>query len=86
MADKEASRAGRRDKLEYGAGSPTVQGGRFVMKTLESDIQKAADKGCQFYVAPFPQDDYLARMREFAREVMPSYTNQKRPAIKTELL
>ncbi len=73
IADKEARRAGRQDKLVYGAGSPTTQGGKFDMKTLEKNIQTAADNGCQFYVTPFPQDDYLARLREFARELMPSY-------------
>ncbi len=56
------------------------------MKVLEKDIQTAADNGCQFYVAPFPQDDYLAKMREFARDVIPTYTDQKRPALKAALL
>ncbi len=86
LADKEAGRAGRRDKLVYGAGSPTTQGGKFDMKTLEKDIQTTADNGCQFYVTPFPQDDYLARMGEFARDVMPSYVDKKRAAARAALL
>ena len=67
-------------RLVYGAESPTTQGGKFDMKALEKDIQTDADNGCQFYVTPFPQDEYLARMRGFARDVMPSFADRNHPA------
>ncbi len=76
IVDMEAKSAGRQLKLEYGAGSPMIRGA-FDMKTLEKDIQTAVDNGCRFYVTPFPQDDYVAKMREFARDVMPSYADRK---------
>jgi hypothetical protein len=42
LVDKEAHREGRQNKLVYGAGSPTVQGGKFDLKMLEKNIQAAA--------------------------------------------
>jgi len=76
IVDMEAKSAGRQHKLEYGAGSPMIRGA-FDMKTLEKSIQTAVDDGCRFYVTPFPQDDYVAKMREFARDVMPSFADKK---------
>ena len=64
----------------FGAGSPMVMGGRFDMKSLEKDVSKASDDGCGFYVVPFPSDDYLSKMREFAHRVIPSYEAQTRLA------
>jgi alkanesulfonate monooxygenase SsuD/methylene tetrahydromethanopterin reductase-like flavin-dependent oxidoreductase (luciferase family) len=82
IVDKEARRLGRQGGLMYGAGSPMVQRGGFDMKALAKDIGTAADNGCQFYVTPFPQDEYEAKMREFIREVMPSYTDRKESVAK----
>ena len=80
IAEGEARKAGRHSHLIFGAGSPMIMGGRFDMKSLEKDVSKASDGGCEFYVIPFPTDDYVAKMREFAHRVIPSFEAQTRLA------
>lgn len=46
IAQREARKAGRIDKLSFSAGSPMVQE-RFDMKALTKDIQTANDEGCE---------------------------------------
>ena len=77
-AETEAKRAGRPGELSFGAGSPTSLGGKFDVRALEKDIQASANKGCEFYITPFPQDDYVEKMKEFARDILPSYNDPTR--------
>ena len=73
IVDQEARKMGRQNKLAYGAGSPSTFG-KFDMRAIEEDIHLAEENGCGFYVVPFPQEDYIAQMREFARDLLPSYS------------
>ena len=76
IVDQEAKKVGRQDKLAYGAGSPSTFG-KFDMQAIGKDIQVAEENGCQFYVVPFPQEDYIAKMKEFARDLLPSYSSNQ---------
>ena len=48
------------------------------MKTLAKDIEKANAEGCQFYLAAFPQEGYVPMMKQFSREILPSFGTQTR--------
>ena len=76
IVDQEARKMGRQDKLAYGAGSPGVFG-KFDMRAIGKDIQVAEENGCRFYVVPFPQEDYIPKMREFATDLLPSYSSNQ---------
>lgn len=78
MVEKSARRAGRSNKIVFGRGTPTIRGETLSMKTLAEDIEKANADGCQFYLAAFPQDDYLPMMKQFSREILPSFATQTR--------
>lgn len=51
------------------------------MKSLAKDVQTATENGCEFYVVAFPQDDYVPLMRQFQREIVPSFKSQTKLAI-----
>lgn len=72
IVEMEARKAGRGGKVAFAAGSPIAQG-KFDMKLLEKDVEKAAQNGCGYYVTPFPSIDYVATMQQFAKDVVPSY-------------
>ena len=66
------------NEIAFGAGSPSVFGGKFEMKTLTKDVESAIKNGCRFYVTAFPQDEYVPMMRQFSREIIPSFKSQTR--------
>lgn len=76
IVEREARRVGRHDQLSFGAGSPTFQGRHFDIKAAQQGIQTASDSGCEFYITSFPRDDYLHSEKEFAAEIIPSYSAQ----------
>jgi len=63
-------------KLAYGAGS-TSTFGKFDMRAIGKDIQVAEENGRRFYIVPFPQEDYIPKMREFATDLLPSYSSNQ---------
>ena len=63
-------------KLAYGAGS-TSTFGKFDMRAIGKDVHVAEENGCRFYVVPFPQEDYIPKMREFATDLLPSYSSNQ---------
>jgi hypothetical protein len=60
-------------------GRPTRQlfGGKFDIKTLTNDVEKAFGNGCQFYTAAFPQENYSSSMQQFSKEIIPEFASQK---------
>ena len=81
MVERAYRAAKRSSRLIFGAGSPTIFGGRFDIKILTNDVQNAIDNGCEFYVVAFPQDDYVPMMRQFQREIVPSFESQSKLAM-----
>lgn len=76
IVEQTARRSKRR--VAFGAGSPTIFGTQFDMRNLASEVQVAIDNGCEFYVVAFPQDQYVPLMRQFHREIVPSFESQTR--------
>ena len=76
IVEREVRRAKRSNRVIFGAGSPSIFGGRFDLKSLAKDVQTATDNGCEFYVVAFPQDHYVPMMRQFQRELVPSFKSQ----------
>jgi len=74
IVTQEAKRAGRHNKVSFAVGSPVHRDQKFDMKAVEQSVQKAAESGYLYYVIPFLQEGFTENMREFAKQVMPSYT------------
>jgi alkanesulfonate monooxygenase SsuD/methylene tetrahydromethanopterin reductase-like flavin-dependent oxidoreductase (luciferase family) len=74
LVDVSAKKAGRSSRISYGTGVPRLQGGRFDMKALASEVSTASKNDCEFFVAAFPQDNYASTMRQFFREIVQSYS------------
>jgi len=73
IVTQEAKRAGRQNKVSFAVGSPVHRDQKFDMKAVEQSVQKAAESGYLYYVIPFLQEGFMESMREFAKQVMPSY-------------
>jgi alkanesulfonate monooxygenase SsuD/methylene tetrahydromethanopterin reductase-like flavin-dependent oxidoreductase (luciferase family) len=73
IVEKAAAKAKRSSRILFGTGAPRLQRGKFDMKALAEDVQTANSNGCEFYVTAFPQDDYVSNMKQFSREILPSY-------------
>lgn len=78
IVEQSARKTRTSNEISFGAGSPTVFGGKFEMKTLTKDVETAIKNGCKFYVTAFPQDEYVPMMRQFSREIIPSFKSQTR--------
>jgi len=84
IVEKEAEAAGRKGKVSFGAGSPRA-GENFDLKQVRKDIETAESNGCEFYILPFPQGQYVDAMRAFARDVLPSFSEKGHRALQAEL-
>jgi alkanesulfonate monooxygenase SsuD/methylene tetrahydromethanopterin reductase-like flavin-dependent oxidoreductase (luciferase family) len=78
MVENAAQKAGRSERIVFGAGAPTLFGERFDMKVLKKDVETAIENGCEFYVTAFPQENYSSTMKQFSKEILPQLESQKR--------
>ncbi len=69
---QEARKTGRHNSLAFAMGAPRPQE-NFDLRESEKAVSTAAREGCLYFVAPFPQENFLEKIRQFAKEVMPSY-------------
>jgi alkanesulfonate monooxygenase SsuD/methylene tetrahydromethanopterin reductase-like flavin-dependent oxidoreductase (luciferase family) len=76
MVENAARKAGRSKKIAFGAGAPTLFGGKFDIKTLAKDVETAIGNGCAFYVAAFPHENYAVTMKQFSKEIVPRFESQ----------
>ncbi len=74
VVEQAARKAGRQNKLAYAAGSPVHRDQKYDLKEFGEAVQRAAESGFLYYAASFPQDNYVETMRQFAKQIMPSYT------------
>jgi alkanesulfonate monooxygenase SsuD/methylene tetrahydromethanopterin reductase-like flavin-dependent oxidoreductase (luciferase family) len=66
-----AREANRADKIAYALD---VRRSRYDPKDYSDDIESAIELGAKFLITYFPRDkDYLDNMKNFAKEVMPSF-------------
>lgn len=66
-----ARKAGREDKVAY---AMSLRRSRYDPKNYADDIESALGMGVKCLITYFPRDgDYFEYMRNFAKEIMPSY-------------
>ncbi len=76
IMSQEAREAGR-PVPALAAGSTGFQNEKFDMSLVQQDIERAVEAGSQYYITPwFPKDDYLATVKRFASDLMPSYSSR----------
>lgn len=69
---QEARKTGRQSSLAFAMGTPRLPE-RFDLKESEQAVSECAKERCLYCVIPFPRDSFLEKMKQFAKEVMPSY-------------
>ncbi len=74
VVDQAARKAGRQNKLAYATGSPVHRDQKYDLKEVGDAVQRAAESGFLYYAASFPQETYMETMKQFAKQIMPSYT------------
>jgi len=75
IVKQEARRFHREDKIEFAAGSVANRDQqKFDLKTVVQDIEKAAKDGALYYIAPLHRSGYLDNLKEFAKNIIPSYS------------
>lgn len=74
IVSHEAREAGR-EPPALASGSTGFQNQEFDLSLVQKDIEDAANAGAEFYITPwFPKNDYLATVKQFAWELMPSFS------------
>src|SRR5437016_2753264 len=74
IVKQEARRFHREDKIAFAAGSVANRDQKFDLKAVGQDVEKAAKDGSLFYIAPLQRTGYLDNLREFAKNIIPSYS------------
>jgi hypothetical protein len=74
IVKQEARRFHREDKIAFAAGSVANRDQRFDLKAVGQDVENAANGGALYYIAPLHKTGYLDNMKEFAKNIIPSYT------------
>jgi alkanesulfonate monooxygenase SsuD/methylene tetrahydromethanopterin reductase-like flavin-dependent oxidoreductase (luciferase family) len=74
IVKQEARRFHREDKIAFAAGSVANRDQKFDMKSVEQDVEKAAKDGALYYIAPLQRTGYLDNLKEFAKNIIPSYS------------
>jgi len=73
IVKQEARRFHREDKIAFAAGSVANRDQKFDLKSVEQDVEKAAKDGALYYIAPLQRTGYLDNLKEFAKNIIPSY-------------
>ena len=74
IVKQEARRFHREDKIAFAAGSVANRDQKFDRKAVEQDVEKAAKDGALYYIAPLQRVGYLDNLKEFAKNIIPSYS------------
>ena len=74
IVKQEARRFHREDKIAFAAGSVANRDQKFDLKSVEQDVEKAAKDGSLYYIAPLQRTGYLDNLKEFAKNIIPSYS------------
>jgi len=70
----EAKRHDRATKVSFAGIAPLPQQNpKYDRRMYEDAVEKAVKLGCEYFVAPFPEESYLESMRSFAKDVMPKH-------------
>ena len=74
IVKQEARRFHREDKIAFAAGSVANRDQKFDLKANGQDVEKAAKDGALYYIAPLQRTGYLDNLKEFAKNIIPSYS------------
>jgi len=74
IVKQEARRFHREDKIAFAAGSVANRDQKFDLKAVEQDVEKAAKDGALYYIAPLQRTGYLDNLKDFAKNIIPSYS------------
>ena len=70
---QEARKKGRQGSIAFAAGTPRGPE-KFDIKQSEEMVSTANKEGCLYYVVPFSRDNFVQNMKDFATQVMPSFS------------
>jgi alkanesulfonate monooxygenase SsuD/methylene tetrahydromethanopterin reductase-like flavin-dependent oxidoreductase (luciferase family) len=74
IVKQEARRFHREDKVAFVAGSVAGRDRKFDLKVVGQDVERAARDGALYYMAPLNRTGYLDNLKEFAKNIIPSYS------------
>jgi alkanesulfonate monooxygenase SsuD/methylene tetrahydromethanopterin reductase-like flavin-dependent oxidoreductase (luciferase family) len=74
IVKQEARRFHREDKIAFAAGSVANRDQKFDLKAVKQDVEKAARDGALYYIAPLQRTGYLDNLKEFAKNIITSYS------------
>jgi len=74
IVKQEARRFHREDNIAFAAGSVANRDQKFDLKAVGQDVEKAAKDGVLYYIAPLHRTGYLDNLKEFAKNIIPSYS------------
>jgi alkanesulfonate monooxygenase SsuD/methylene tetrahydromethanopterin reductase-like flavin-dependent oxidoreductase (luciferase family) len=74
IVKQEARRFHREGKIAFAAGSVANRDQKFDVKAVGQDVEKAAKDGALYYISPLHRTGYLDNLKEFAKNIMPSYS------------
>jgi len=74
IVKQEARRFHREDKIVFAAGSVANRDPKFDLKAVGQDVERAANDGALYYIAPLHKTGFLDNMKEFAKNVIPSFS------------
>jgi hypothetical protein len=69
----------RENQISFAVGTPAARefGSKYDRKKYETKIEEAVKEGCNYFVVPFPYGTYLESMKDFAKNIIPSYEEKK---------
>jgi alkanesulfonate monooxygenase SsuD/methylene tetrahydromethanopterin reductase-like flavin-dependent oxidoreductase (luciferase family) len=78
IVQDEARRNGREGKLAFAdmVMFPR-EGSKYDREQYRNSVEKAANAGSKYFIVPFPFTDFMESMRDFAKNVMPTFHSQR---------
>lgn len=70
---QEARKRGRQGSLTFAMGTPRGPE-KFDLKQSYDMVSTAEKEGCLYCIVPFSRDSFIPDMKDFARQVMPSFS------------
>lgn len=67
-----AKKNSREDKIAFAGLSFSREG--YDRNEVSKTVAQAKDEGCQYYILGFPREGHLNAMRDFAEEIIPSFS------------
>lgn len=69
-----ARKYSREDKITFSPFPWRFANNKYSRQEIEKEVANGAKDGCKLFITGFPKDTFLESMRDFAKNVMPSYS------------